>query len=256
MTGAKSLSPGDVVVVELSGDILERLSYMHTGGAYRHQWRHDMERVVRGMELTLHEKSVKLFPWCYESVRSSGKLFRSLEDLTLEQVRATLTDKQQHRRAHLGLQLLMCEVNACALVESVCPAPRPIDRYLQGTVFDRELGLTLGRSNHPARRRPGVQPLTEDFIVMPALAQALWMDFAADTDMFKTLSPEALELIYAFHVVAPFSFAFKEMLFQSNQRYGCVVKSVSDVGSLRGRDHLTAFCHRYASHWKRRNALV
>jgi hypothetical protein len=241
MTGARSLSPADIVVVELSGDILERLSHLHSGEAYGYEWRHDMEQVIRQMDLTAFEKSTKMFAWCYDSIRANKKLFHALRDVTPGEVHRT-TDKQQYRRAHLGLQLLMCEVNACALVETVCPASRSFDRYLQGAVEEPSPAL---RPN-PSRRRPG------EMNTLASLSQALWMDLIEETSVGHTLPKDALSLIYSYVAITPFSRTFQKLLFQNNRHYGRVVKHVNDVGSLRGRTHLTDYCNLYASHWRHR----
>jgi hypothetical protein len=190
------------------------------------------------MDLSAFEKSVKMFPWCYDSIRANRKLFRELRDETPGEVRRS-TDKQQYRRAHLGLQLLMCEVNACALVKTVCPTLRPIDR------------AKLGRDpppvgQNPSRRRPG------EMNAMSALSQALWMDLLAETVVGSRLPRDALSLIYSYTTIAPFSLTFQQLLFKNNRHYGRVVKHVNDVGSLRGRVHLTDYCNLYASHWRYR----
>lgn len=248
MTGIKTLAPGEVAVIDEFGDIRERISYRHTGLAYNYDWRHEMEKVFRGWDMNNYEKGLKLFPWCYENIAANNKLFSVLRDCSMSEVQI-LSPKRQLRRAKLGLQLLLCEVNATALLETVCPAPRPLDIFFRGTVFARELATKSATAHIDAKSAMAGSGANSDSLIL--LSKALWLDMAYETTL-KKLPRDALELVYSYGVIRPLSFAFKELLFQSNTRYGNHVKRLRDVGSLKGRSYLIEFCNLYASRWCRR----
>ncbi len=234
MTGIKQLSPTDAVILDPNGDILERLSSQHIGACYSYEWRHDMERVFRMWDLSNFSKSETLFAWCYETVTSNKKQYALLSSTSAMLVQS-MPQKKQMRRALLGLQLLLCEVNATALVEKVCPGPRAIDLFLEGTIFGRTLPVAATRA------------ATQTDNTMKSLAAALWLDLACETSL-QRLPRDVLCLIYSYNELKPFSYVFKQLLFRGNSEYR-VVKRLKDVGGLRGRVHLTEYCNTYASNW-------